>query len=70
MSRRRDHNRDARRATLRRAALQEIAKLQCPDCNSEQTLTEPQPGVTIVSVAHDSTCPRYRAIAEHQPGDH
>lgn len=36
----------------------------CPDCNSDQELVEPIPGVVVVSTAHDDTCPWWRAHQE------
>lgn len=64
MTRRRDRNRDARQA-----ALQIAADYRCPDCQSEQTLTEPRPGVLMLNVAHDTTCPAYRAMGNRRTGN-
>lgn len=34
----------------------------CDTCNAEQTLTEQQPGIWTVGVAHDDWCPTWNRI--------
>jgi hypothetical protein len=64
-------NRAQRRATARREAKQAVgrqmareyaADYRCPDCLSEQSLVEHSPGVMVLEVRHDQTCPSYRAM--------
>lgn len=50
-------NRDARRAALNVAV-----GYRCPDCHSEQQLAEEAPGVLVLTVQHDPTCPAYVAM--------
>ena len=39
----------------------------CPDCNSDiGELVQEAPGVYSITVRHDSTCPRYRAMTQWQ----
>lgn len=54
MTIRRERNRDARRAALAIAA-----RYRCPDCDATTALTEAAPGVLVLDVAHDETCPNY-----------
>lgn len=35
----------------------------CPDCASVSELTERAPGVFVLAVAHDDTCPTLRRMA-------
>jgi hypothetical protein len=66
----RAQNRAARRAAFRREAKQAVgrqiasafADYHCPDCLSEQSLVEHGPGVLLLGVRHDETCPSYRAM--------
>lgn len=37
------------------------ATYQCPDCTADVT-RHPTPGVSHIAVAHDSTCPWWRAL--------
>ncbi len=34
----------------------------CEDCNAEQVLSEHSPGVFVLEIRHDPTCPTYRRI--------
>ncbi len=34
----------------------------CPDCAAVATLTETEPGIYALIVAHDKSCPTYRRI--------
>jgi len=43
-----------------RWALEKAAR--CLDCNSRTHLTEPTPGVYLLEVRHDDTCPTYRGM--------
>ncbi len=43
-----------------RWALERAAR--CPDCDSRARLTAYTPGVLILEVRHDDTCPTYRAM--------
>lgn len=36
----------------------------CLDCDAYQTVREATPGVYIVTVHHDDTCPRYTTMTE------
>lgn len=36
---------------------------RCPDCASTSELTERTPGVFVLAVAHDLTCPSFRRMA-------
>jgi hypothetical protein len=53
MTRRRERNRDARRVAAQLFADNYV----CPDCLAAKQLTEDAPGVFVLTVAHDSTCP-------------
>lgn len=63
-------NREQRRAAGRRAKRQGGQQLAhayaddyaCPDCLSEASLVEHAPGVMLLEVRHDDTCPTYRAM--------
>jgi hypothetical protein len=65
-------NRAQRRAASRREAKQAVgrqiasafADYRCPDCSSEQSLVEHAPGVMLLEVRHDATCPTYRAMGK------
>ncbi|WP_338538173.1 hypothetical protein N5P18_15650 [Janibacter terrae] len=62
-------NREQRRRAARRAAdaHQVAVGYQCPDCNAETQLVEDQRGVFILRVAHDDTCPAYKAMIRSTP---
>lgn len=34
----------------------------CPDCNADAELVELAPGVTVLTIRHDETCPYLAAI--------
>lgn len=34
----------------------------CDTCNAEQRLTEEQPGMWAIGIAHDDSCPTWRRI--------
>jgi len=34
----------------------------CPDCNATAGLREIHPGVVVIEVRHDETCPTYKAM--------
>lgn len=36
---------------------------RCPDCLSDSELVEQAPGVFVLTVAHDQTCPTLRRMA-------
>lgn len=36
---------------------------RCPDCASSSDLVEQAPGVFVLTVAHDDTCPTLRRMA-------
>lgn len=36
----------------------------CPDCRADVELREAYPGIWNLNIAHDDTCPAYRAIRE------
>jgi hypothetical protein len=38
------------------------AAYACPDCSADTRLTEEAPGVYVLTVEHDDTCPTYRAM--------
>jgi hypothetical protein len=40
-----------------------VAATRCPDCDSEVTTVEVEPGMFCVEVAHDETCPWLAAFA-------
>lgn len=65
-------NREQRRRAARRAkgtqlAHQVAAGYQCPDCNADTQLVEDEPGVFILAVFHDETCPAYTAMKGSTP---
>jgi len=35
---------------------------ECPDCCADTELVQPSPGVHILEVRHDETCPTYRSM--------
>lgn len=41
-----------------------VAPDGCPDCTATQELTQYSPGVMILEIRHDNTCPTYRAMQE------
>ena len=55
-----EHDRDRQRATV--AAF--VDSYVCPDCHATKTLTELTAGVYALSVAHDETCPTYKAMTQ------
>jgi hypothetical protein len=64
-------NRAQRRAAARREAKRDAGRQlatayaddhRCPDCLSEQSLVQHAPGVMVLEVRHDRTCPSYRAM--------
>jgi hypothetical protein len=57
MTIRRRRNSDARRIALVLAA-----GYRCPDCDAETHLDEDAPGVMVLDVEHDPTCPAYTAM--------
>lgn len=57
-------NREQRREAARNDRLDPRDLYACPDCNADRVLTEIAPGVYGLAVAHDQTCPTYRAIKE------
>ena len=34
----------------------------CPDCDAQAQIIEQAPGVYVLGIAHDDTCPTYRAM--------
>jgi len=34
----------------------------CPTCTAEQVVTEREPGVWVLVIAHDRSCPAYAAL--------
>lgn len=40
----------------------------CADCNAVQEMREAEPGVWVLEVRHDPTCPTYRRIVAHRNG--
>ncbi|MDP9093406.1 MAG: hypothetical protein M3N95_10835 [Actinomycetota bacterium] len=61
MTKRRDRNHDARRLA---AAFGH--DYRCPDCHARKNLTEHTPGVFVLDIEHDATCPTYRAMTEKE----
>lgn len=41
----------------------------CADCNSVQEMREAEPGVWVLEVRHDPTCPTYRRIVAGRAGE-
>lgn len=37
-----------------------IALLTCADCNAERRIVEIRPGITILQILHDDTCPWFK----------
>lgn len=37
---------------------------RCPDCDADTQLVQLAPGVAELTVAHDPTCPRLRALTK------
>lgn len=54
--------RDDRNRAARQAALNVAAGYRCPDCNASTSMGEQAPGVFVLEMAHDPTCPIYRAL--------
>lgn len=50
------------RRDRRRAAEAFARGFRCPDCASDTALEEAAPGVYVLEVHHDETCPAYTAI--------
>lgn len=46
-------------------AIQRMANQQCADCDSESSLTEIEPGIYKITIAHDETCPWLKAAGNH-----
>jgi len=45
------------------ATLALIGRLsECPDCCADTELVQPSPGVHVLEVRHDETCPTYRSM--------
>jgi hypothetical protein len=61
-ARRAAFRREAEQAAGRQLAREYAADYRCPDCLSEQELVEHSPGVMVLEVRHDETCPSYRAM--------
>jgi len=40
----------------------------CTDCNAIQELREVEPGVLLLEIQHDATCPTYMAIVARRGG--
>lgn len=62
-------NREQRRRAARRERsshlVQEIASgYECPDCNVETRLVQDEPGVYVLAVFHDDTCPAFNAMTK------
>lgn len=38
----------------------------CDGCNAVQEMHEAEPGVYVLNVIHDETCPTYRRIMAHR----
>lgn len=36
----------------------------CPDCNADIEPIDIAPNVTVMGIAHDTTCPAYRAMTQ------
>ncbi|HET6877726.1 MAG TPA: hypothetical protein VFH38_09380 [Jatrophihabitans sp.] len=53
--------RDRNRAT-RRTAEAFAGSYRCPDCSADSRLTEHTPGIYLLEVAHDPTCPLLAAM--------
>ena len=49
--------------TLREMARVFGDMLHCPDCDSDAEMVEHVPGVWLLEVAHESTCPLWRSGA-------
>jgi len=65
-------NRHQRRAAGQRrgvhpGALAIADGYECPDCNADTELVEVSPGVAVLEVRHNDTCPTYRSM---QGDDH
>ena len=63
----RRQRRAAARTDLDPATLALIGRLsECPDCCADTELVQSTPGVHVLEVRHDDTCPAYRSMQ----GDH
>jgi hypothetical protein len=51
---------------VRAAIVAVAAGIACPDCNSENELTELEPGMFVVTVRHDDGCPYFAALPARQ----
>ncbi|MDP9117745.1 MAG: hypothetical protein M3O28_10925 [Actinomycetota bacterium] len=58
MTKRRDRNHDARRLAAAFAV-----DYMCPDCHADKNLTETTPGVFVLEISHDETCPQLRRVS-------
>ncbi len=59
----RAQRRAAARTDLDPATLALIGRLSaCPDCCADTELVQSSPGVHVLEVRHDDTCPTYRSI--------
>lgn len=39
----------------------------CPDCDAEMRVVEVSPGVSILQILHDDTCPTLATIERNHP---
>lgn len=67
-------NREQRRRAARRSPItaEDIKRVVgttdgCPDCDADVTLRQAATGVWQLQVAHDGTCPTYRAMTRSTP---
>jgi len=59
----RRQRRAAARTDLDPATMALIGRLaECPDCCADTELVQPTPGVHVLEVRHDETCPTYRRM--------
>ena len=59
----RRQRRAAARTDLDPATLALIGRLsECPDCCADTELVQSTPGVHVLEVRHDETCPAYRSM--------
>lgn len=62
-------NREERRRAARAQRATELPRqiadaYKCPDCNVDRRLVQDSPGVFVLRVLHDDTCPAYRAMTK------
>jgi len=63
----RRQRRAAARTDLNPATMALLGRLsECPDCCAETELVQPSPGVHVLEVRHDETCPTYRSMQGHR----